>query len=95
VCSSDLVAVALIGYNLAAGQWKAEAKVLSAEGQEVRSGGLRLLAADPGAAGGAARAEGSFKTPDLPPGEYWLQVTLTDANGGSGTSVSPFTVTGS
>jgi VWFA-related protein len=86
------VAVALVGYNLAAGQWKAEAKVLSAEGQEVGSGGLKLLAADPGVAGGAARAEGSFKTPDLPPGQYWLKVTLTDANGGSGSSVSSFAV---
>ncbi len=87
-------AVALVAYGLAAGEWKAEAKVLSRDGQEVPAGGgsLRLLAAEAGAGGGAERAEASFKVPNLPPGEYQLKVTLSDGKGGTGTNSSAFAV---
>lgn len=83
--------VSLVGYNLAPGSWKAEAKVLSLDGQQVHaSGGLKIVSARPGTEGAAARAEGSFRAPTLPPGHYLLKVTLTDGSGVAGSSVSPF-----
>ena len=87
--------LSLVGYNLAAGRWKAEAKVVSSDGQQVHaSGGLKIVSAQPGAEGVAARAEGSFRAPTLPPGRYLLKVTLTDGAGASGSSVSPFVMEG-
>jgi VWFA-related protein len=85
-------AVLLVGYDLAAGQWKAEATVLSLDGKELKAGGLKLLAAEAAAAGGPSRAAASFHTPDLPPGEYLLKVTLVDGAGKSGSSVAHFAV---
>jgi hypothetical protein len=86
--------VDLVGYNLAPGTWKAEAKVLSPEGRELRSGGLKITAAVPSVEGSAARAEGTFRPPALPAGDYLLQITLADGSGGSGTSLSPFRLEG-
>lgn len=83
--------VVLIGYGLQPGPWKAEAQVLSPDGETVRaSGELKIDAAAPGAEGAPAQAEGTFRAPSLPAGSYLLKVTLTDGSGAAASNVSPF-----
>ena len=86
--------VALVGYNLAAGDLKAEARVLTPDGQESGGGGgeLRVLGRESGGGAGPDRLTATFKPPRLPPGEYLLRVTLTGAGGPAGTSSAPFVV---
>lgn len=86
--------MALVGYNLAAGDLKAEARVLTPDGQESGGGGgeLRVLGRESGGAGGPDRLTATFKPPRLPPGEYLLRVTLTGAGGPAGTSSAAFVV---
>ena len=83
-------AVALVGYHLA-GDLKIRTQVLSADGREVASGGLRVLERESGAADGAERLRAAFRTPALAPGEYLLRVTVSGA-GGERTSSAPFVV---
>ena len=86
------VPVALVGYNLAAGDLKAEARVLTADGKESGAGDLRVLGRESGGGAGPDRLTASFKPPKLPPGEYLLRVTLTGAGGPAATSSAPFVV---
>ncbi|HEX3553366.1 MAG TPA: VWA domain-containing protein [Thermoanaerobaculia bacterium] len=83
--------VALMGYNLAAGDLKAEARVLTPDGRESGSGDLRVLSRESGG-GGPDRLTATFKPPRLPPGEYLLRVTLAGAAGPAATSSAPFVV---
>jgi hypothetical protein len=53
-------AVVLQGYNLGAGDLKAEAKVLSADGKELPGGALKLGGKE-GGAGGAVRVAATFE----------------------------------
>ena len=86
----------LQGYNLGAGDLKAEARVLSADGKEVPGGDFKLGGRDGGAGAGAGpvRLVASFRPPALPPGDYRLRVTLTDAAGKAQTSLASFAVGG-
>jgi VWFA-related protein len=81
----------LQGYNLAAGEVKAQAKVLSADGKEVGDGVFKLGGQDGGGAS-LTRMVASFSPPALPPGDYQLRVTLVDSAGKSQTSMARFAV---
>lgn len=83
-------AVALVGYHLA-GDLKIRTQVLTPDGREVASGGLRVLERESGAADGAERLRAAFRTPALAPGEYLLRVTVS-GEGGERTSSAPFVV---
>jgi hypothetical protein len=87
-------AVSLVGYHLKDGDLQAEAKVLTAEGQEAGPAELRVVKRFGRGADGADRVTAALKTSGLRPGEYLLMVTLVDAGGGSETSVTPFAVRG-
>ncbi|HEV7507711.1 MAG TPA: VWA domain-containing protein [Thermoanaerobaculia bacterium] len=82
--------IVLQGYNLAAGEVKAEAKVLAADGKEVGNGIVKLGGRD--GAGSLMRMPASFSPPALPPGDYQLRVTLVDSAGKSQTSMAHFAV---
>jgi VWFA-related protein len=86
------VAVSLVGYNLEAGELKAEGRILDRDGKEVGGGEVRLLARESAGGGGPDRLTATFKPPRLPPGEYVLRVTLSGAAGAAGTSSAPFVV---
>jgi VWFA-related protein len=92
VLGNQDVAVSLVGYNLGAGDPKVEAKVMAADGKEVGAGVLKLGARESGGAAGPDRFAATFRPPNLPPGEYVLQVTLTDAGGTAKTSYVAFAV---
>ena len=86
--------VVLHGYNLAAGDWKADAKVVAADGREIPGGTLQIGEKEAGGAGQPARMVATFRSPSLPPGDYTLRVTLTDSAGKSETSTARFAVPG-
>jgi VWFA-related protein len=81
--------VSLVVYNLGAGDVRVRARVLGADGQEVSGGRLELLEHK---AGPPDRLLASYDPPQLPAGEYTLQVTLTDGSGASRTNATPFVV---
>jgi VWFA-related protein len=87
--------MSLVGYNLGAGQLRIESKVLTHDGQDLGEADLKVLSRE---AGGATpgitpdRLLTSFKPSRLQPGEYLLLVTLTDAQGRSESSSTPFVV---
>ena len=83
-------AVVLQGYNLS-GDLKADIKVLSADGKEVPGGALTLAGKE---GGSPVRVSATFQPPALQPGEYTLQVTLTDGAGKTDTSTARFAVGG-
>jgi len=87
--------VSLAGYHLRPGELRAEARILTADGREAGTGaiaGLQRLGPTPN---GSESLAGTFAPPaGLTPGEYVLMVVLTDAAGGSQTSVTPFVVRG-
>ena len=85
--------VALVSYYLP-GDLKIRTQVLTPDGREVASGGLRVLARESGATDGAERLRAAFRTPRLEPGEYLLRVTVSGP-GGERTSSAPFQVAGS
>ncbi len=86
------VPLALVGYDLGAGDLTVGAKVLAADGKEVGSGGVRILQREAASAGGPDRLLAAFRPPSLPPGEYTLSVTLTGAAGASNAGRAPFVV---
>jgi VWFA-related protein len=87
--------VSLIGYHLRPGDLRAEARILTADGREAGTGeiaGLKRLGPSPN---GSESLAATFAPPaGLPAGEYVLMLVLTDAAGGSQTSVTPFVVRG-
>jgi VWFA-related protein len=88
------VRVILQGYNLGAGDWKAEAKVLAADGREVPGGTLQVVDKEAGTGPQPTRMVAAFRPPSLPPGDYVLRVTLTDGAGKTQTSTARFAVGG-
>jgi VWFA-related protein len=86
------VPLALVGYDLGAGDLTVGARVLTADGKEVGSGGVRVLQREAASAGGPDRLLAAFRPPALPPGEYTLSVTLTGAAGASNAGRAPFVV---
>ena len=86
------VPLALVGYDLGAGDLKVGAKVLAADGKEVGGGGVRILQREPAAAGAPDRLLAAFRPPPLPPGEYTLAVTITGPAGASNAAGAPFVV---
>jgi hypothetical protein len=87
-------AMALVGYHLGTGQLQAQAMVMTAEGKEAGEGKIAVLGRETPSAGGPDRLKATFQPPSLPPGQYLLLVTLTDAQGVSETSTAPFVVAG-
>jgi VWFA-related protein len=85
-------AMALVGYHLAAGPLTAQALVMTAEGKEAGEGKVALLNRET-ASGGPDRVTATFRPPRLQPGEYELLLTVTDSQGVSRTSATPFVVT--
>ncbi|MEA2560193.1 MAG: hypothetical protein QOH06_1697 [Acidobacteriota bacterium] len=85
--------VSLVGYNLGSGDVQVKAQVFGADGKEVAPGQIQVLGRESGGAGGPDRMVGTFKAPNLPPGEYTLQVTLS-AGGQADTSSARFEVKG-
>jgi len=69
----------IAGFNLGAGPWKAQARVL-ADGKEIPGGSLELIDQRAGGATGADRIIATFRPPaDLKPGVYVLKVTVPGA----------------
>jgi hypothetical protein len=86
------VPLALVGYDLGAGDLKVAARVLAADGREAGTGGVRVLQREPAAGGQPDRLLAAFRPPALPPGEYTLSVTLTGAAGAASATSAPFVV---
>lgn len=84
--------LSLVVYNLGTGAVRVRAKVLGTDGREVSGGRIKLLEHR---AGPPDRLLASYDPPQLPPGEYQLQVTLTDGSGAARTSSTSFVVIGS
>jgi VWFA-related protein len=87
--------MSLVGYNLGPGQVRVESKVLTQDGQDLGPADLRVLNRESGKATPEMtpdRLLASFKPTRLQPGEYLLLVTLTDAQGRSESSSTPFVV---
>lgn len=84
--------VALVGYGWPPGDPQARGAVLTRDGKEAGRGELRLdREVGAGGVGGIARWAGVFKPPRLAPGEYVLQIELSDP-GATRTSSIPFVV---
>ncbi|HYU36158.1 MAG TPA: VWA domain-containing protein [Thermoanaerobaculia bacterium] len=81
--------LALVVYNLGTGAVRVRAKVLAAGGKEMSGGRLKLLEHQ---AGPPDRLLASYDPPQLPPGAYQLQVTVTDGSGTARTSSTPFVI---
>ncbi|HEX9944321.1 MAG TPA: VWA domain-containing protein [Thermoanaerobaculia bacterium] len=86
--------VSLVGYRLGDGQLTAQAMVMTADGKEVGEGRIEVLGREQGTGDGPDRLAATFRPPQLPPGEYLLLVTVTNAQGAAETSVAPFVVPG-
>jgi VWFA-related protein len=86
-------AVALVGYHLPAGNLKAEARVLGADGKDLGEGDLKIGQRENPDAAGEDRLTGTFRPPaGLVPGEYQLVIVLTDAQGVAHNSNTRFVV---
>ncbi|MFP5284706.1 MAG: VWA domain-containing protein, partial [Thermoanaerobaculia bacterium] len=85
--------VSLVGYNLGSGDVQVRAQVFGADGKEVAPGQIQVLGRESGGAAGPDRLVGTFTVPNLQPGEYTLQVTLS-AGGQADTSTARFVVGG-
>ena len=85
--------VSLVGYNLGSGDVQVQAQVFGADGKEVAPGQIQVLARESGGAAGPDRMAGTFKAPNLQPGEYTLRVTLS-AGGQADSSTARFVVKG-
>lgn len=83
--------LALVVYNLGTGAVRVRARVLGADGKELNGGRIKLLEHRPGP---PDRLVASYHAPQLPPGSYQLQVTLTDGSGASRTSTTSFVIIG-
>ncbi len=90
--------LALVGYNLGAGDLKVESKILSLEGREIGPAEVKLVSRDSGGPAGPAGTTGpdrllaTFRPSQLAPGEYLLLVTVLGPDGAAETSTAPFVV---
>lgn len=87
-------AMALVGYHLPAGDLNVRSRVLTRDGKEAGAGAVRLLSREGGGASSPDRLAATFRPPKLPPGEYLLEVTISDPSGAAQTSTTPFIVGG-
>ncbi|HWM91763.1 MAG TPA: VWA domain-containing protein [Thermoanaerobaculia bacterium] len=85
--------VSLVGYNLGSGDVQVRTQVFGADGKEVAPGEITVLGRESGGAAGPDRMIGTFKAPNLQPGQYTLRVTLS-AGGQADTSSASFVVKG-
>jgi hypothetical protein len=90
LASGQATQVALVGYNLGTGELKAQSKVLTPDGREVGPAEIQLVESEPGSS--PHRLTATFRPPQLQPGQYVLQVTVTNAAGKAETSTTPFVV---
>jgi len=84
--------LSLVAYNVGQGNLQIRTRVLTAGGEELRAGELRLVGREPGGPATPDRLLATFRPSGLRPGEYVLLVTLTDAQGRVETSTAPFVV---
>jgi hypothetical protein len=84
--------LALVGYNLGAGDLKMESKILSQDGREVGPARIRVEARQTGGPAAPDRLTATFRPAGLAPGEYLLLVTVQGPDGAAGTSTAPFVV---
>jgi VWFA-related protein len=84
----------LVGYNLKPGDWKAQVRVVAADGKEMPGGAFKVVDKEVGSGAGPSRLLATFQPPALPPGNYSLRVTLTDGAGQAETSTAQFAVGG-
>jgi VWFA-related protein len=84
--------LSLVAYNVGQGTLQIRTRVLTAGGQELRAGELKLVGREPGGPAAPDRLLATFRPSGLQPGEYVLLVTLTDAQGRVETSTTPFRV---
>lgn len=82
--------LALVGYHLPGGDLQIRTAVLTPDGREVATGGLRVLGRE-GGPDGAARLRAAFRPSQLAPGEYLLRVTV-KGEGAERASSAPFTI---
>lgn len=82
--------VALVGYHLPAGDLRIRTAVLTPDGREVASGGLRVLGRD-GGPDGSDRLRAAFRPSALAPGEYLLRITV-QGEGAEQASTAPFLI---
>jgi hypothetical protein len=82
--------VALVGYGFPEGDLRIRTAVLTPDGREVASGGLRVLGREDGP-DGADRLRAAFRPSRLAPGEYLLRVTMT-GEGAERASTAPFSI---
>jgi VWFA-related protein len=87
-------AMALVGYHLPAGDLNVRSRVLTRDGKEAGAGEVRLLSREGGGTSSPDRLAATFRPPKLPPGEYLLEVTVSDPSGAAQTSTTPFAVGG-
>jgi VWFA-related protein len=83
--------VALVGYHLPAGDLKIRTAVLTPDGREVASGGLRVLGRE-GGPDGADRLRAAFRPSRLAPGDYLLRITIHGNSGDGSASTAPFSI---
>jgi hypothetical protein len=86
------VRLSLVGWHLQPGDLRADALILTAEGTQAGTAGIRVLDRQAGETGGPDRITAGFRPPRLAPGEYHLLVTLTGPAGATQTSTAEFTV---
>jgi hypothetical protein len=84
--------LSLVGWHLRPGDVKADALILTADGNEAGTGEIRVLERQVGQTGEPDRIAAGFRPPRLAPGEYHLLVTLTDPTGASQTTTADFAV---
>lgn len=83
----------LVAYNLGSGDLSLDGQVMSADGQPVEGGRLRLMERTPTGIDGYDKLLASFKAANLAAGEYTLRVALTDeTTGRSRVNSIPFRV---
>ncbi len=83
-------AVALVGYNLGAGDLQVQTRVTGPDGAEVPGGEMKITGRE--TSGGADRLQATFRAPQAAPGEYRLTVTVTGAGGAAQSTAVPFVI---
>src|SRR5882724_9815403 len=83
--------LSLVAYKLGDGEVQADARVFQG-GRELAPAALKLVDRERGGAASPDRLTASLTAPRLEPGEYQLQVTLTDGQGARQTSSIAFVV---
>ncbi|HEX5758002.1 MAG TPA: VWA domain-containing protein [Thermoanaerobaculia bacterium] len=83
----------LAAYHLAAGELRVRGQVLTADGRPVAGGAVAGIGRIKGE-GGLDRVLATFRPQGLPPGDYRLQVTLVEPQGGALSASAPFRVGG-